>query len=184
MIKIIGTLLFASSLFQANDVEVNTLQWSSDLETLINLSSGVDNTIKGLDQNDNGIRDDVEYFVKNKYKNNDFQKETFLKAAKTMQTIITLPKNTKTSVRQQLDHDLINLYTCRDYILYKIESDEIDKEMEAKTLFKAKVLNTKARLRAYINHKKLLPSKFDELSDNQLEKEKNVCINSYKRYEQ
>ena len=179
MKKIIVSLTLASSLMLANNI--NNLKWTNDFETLVNLSSSAENTIKGIDQNNNGIRDDVEYYVNNKYQNKPFQKAIYLKAAKTIQTIITLPVD-DISQHQKLDNTLLNLYTCRDYILYKMDAKSLDKELQDKIIFKAKVLNTDKRLRAYIEHKKLLPFKFDDLTDAQLQKEKNNCVNQYNKY--
>jgi len=100
-----------------------------------------------------------------------------------MQKIITLPTD-KTALKehQKLDHDLLNIYTCRDYILYKMNSKSLDKEMQEKINFKAKVLNTKKRLHAYIIHKQLLPFAFDDLSEKALARDKKACINQYNKY--
>ena len=181
MKKIIVSLTLASSLMLANNININNLKWTNDFETLVNLSSSAENTIKGIDQNKNGIRDDVEYYVNNKYQNKPFQKAIYLKAAKTIQTIITLPVN-DISQHQKLDSTLLNLYTCNDYILYKMDAESLDTELKNKVIFKAKVLNTDKRLRAYIEHKELLPFKFNELTDAQLEKDKNHCVNQYNKY--
>ena len=181
MKKIIVSLTLASSLMLANNININNLKWTNDFETLVNLSSSAENTIKGVDQNKNGIRDDVEYYINNKYQNKPFQKAIYLKAAKTIQTIITLPVD-DISQHQKLDSTLLNLYTCSDYILYKMDAQSLDKELQDKIIFKAKVLNTDKRLRAYIEHKELLPFKFDDLTDAQLQKDKNNCVNQYNKY--
>jgi len=175
-------LVLLASISQSKDIEVNTLKWTSDFETLVNLSGNVENTIKGLDQNGNQVRDDVEYYLKSRYSDKPFRKAIFLKAAKKMQKIMTLPVEADLKVRQKLDHDLLNLYTCMDYMLYKTNSKIIEKEMQEKVLFKAKVLNTEKRLRAYIKHKKLLPFSYDELSDKELEEDKHACIKEYNKY--
>ncbi len=166
----------------ANAVDINTLKWTSDFEMLVNLNDNVENTLEGIDQNHNGIRDDVEYYINTKYKNKPFQKAMFTKAAKTIQTIITLPQGGEVKKHQKLDKELLNLYTCRDYILYKMDSDSLEEEMKDKILFKGKVLNTKKRLQAYIAHKQLLPFQFDDLSKEALKKEKQACIKQYNHY--
>lgn len=183
MKKIVITLVLIVNIAFANSIDINQLKWTEDFETLINLSNGVENSIAGLDQNKNGVRDDVEYYVNTKYKNRPFQKAMFLKAATMMQKIITLPTD-KTALKehQKLDHDLLNVYTCRDYILYKMDSKSLDKEMQEKINFKAKVLNTKKRFHAYVLHKQLLPFAFDDLSDEALERDKKTCMNQYNRY--
>ena len=147
---------------------------------MINLSSKTENTLEGIDQNKNGIRDDVEYYVNSKYQDKPFQKAMFTKAAGMMQKIITLPDDA-ISEHQRLDQELLNVYTCRDYILYKMEDDSLENEMQDKIIFKGKILNTQKRLRAYINHKQLLPFQFDDLSDAQLIKDKNTCVNQYNK---
>ena len=173
-------LSLVSSLSIANAVDINKLKWTEDFETLINLSSKTENTLEGIDQNKNGIRDDVEYYVNSKYKDKPFQKAMFTKAAGMMQKIITLPDDA-IAEHQRLDQELLNVYTCRDYILYKMEDDSLENEMQDKIIFKGKVLNTQKRLRAYINHKQLLPFQFDDLSDAQLKKDKNTCVNQYNK---
>ncbi len=181
MKKILISLTLVSSLIVAGSVDITNLKWTSDFETLVNLSSSVENTLEGIDQNRNGIRDDVEYYVNHKYKNRPFQKEMFLKAAKKMQKIITLQDEKDIKTHQRLDRELLNLYTCRDYILYKLDDETLEQDMRDKVIFKGKVLNTEKRLQAYIQHKKLLPFHFDDLSDAQLEKDKTACISTYNK---
>ena len=183
MKKIFITLTLASSFMIANSIDINQLKWTQDFETLVNLSSNAENTLEGIDQNKNGIRDDVEYYVNTKYKNKPFQKAMFTKAAIMIQKIITLPTDEGAlKEHQKLDHELLNVYTCRDYILYKMDSDSLDKEMQDKINFKAKVLNTKKRLHAYIAHKQILPFEFDDLNEKALQKDKQACLNQYNHY--
>lgn len=180
MKKLFIALSLVSSLTIANAVDINKLKWTEDFETLINLSSNTENTLEGIDQNKNGVRDDVEYYVNSKYQDKPFQKAMFIKAAGMMQQIIALPDE-NIAEHQRLDHALLNVYTCRDYILYKMENESLEKELQDKIIFKGKVLNTQKRLRAYINHKQLLPFQFDDLSDAQLKKDKTTCINQYNK---
>ncbi len=181
MKKILIAISLVASLYAADTVDINNLKWTSDFETLVNLSASVENTLAGLDQNHNGIRDDVEYYVNQKYKNKPFQKTMFLKAAKKMQKIITLHDDKDIKTHQRLDKELLNIYTCRDYILYKMEDDSVENELKDKIVFKGKMLNTEKRLRAYIDHKKLLPFKFDDLNEAQLQKDKRACIQQYNK---
>jgi hypothetical protein len=182
MKKIFLTLSLFGSLVLANTVEINSMKWTEDFEMLVGLSSNVENTLEGLDQNNNGIRDDVEYYVNSKYQNRPFEKAMFTKAAKMMQKIITLPTDKEVAKHKKLDHELLNIFTCRDYILYKLDDKELNKELQEKISFKGKVLNTDKRLQAYIAHKKLLPFHFEDLSDAQLQHDKQTCINQYNRY--
>jgi hypothetical protein len=164
-----------------NALDINNLKWTQDYEMLVGLSGEADNNIEGVDQNGNGIRDDVEFYIENKYKNRPFQKAMFKEAAKKMQEILLLDtKDVKK--HKELDRELLNIYTCRDYILYKLETPNIEKEMEDKTLFKAKVLNTNKRLQTYISHKKLLPLDFEDLSTEQLKKDKDNCQRLYAKF--
>ncbi len=182
MKKVFLTLSLLGSFALANTIEIHSMKWTEDFEMLVGLSSNVENTIEGLDQNNNGVRDDVEYYVNSKYQNRPFEKAMFTKAAKMMQKIITLPTDEKVSKHRELDHKLLNVYTCRDYILYKLDSKELNKELQEKISFKGKVLNTDKRLQAYIAHKKLLPFMFEDLSDAQLKRDKQTCINQYNKY--
>ena len=73
--------------------------------------------------------------------------------------------------------------TASQYYKLKIVTlEKRIKEMQDKILFKAKVLNTEKRLRAYIDHKKSLPFVEDELSDKELATDKRSCINEYNKY--
>jgi len=182
MKKIVTTLSLLGCLSLVNAIDINNLKWTQDFETLVNLNASTENTLEGIDQNKNGVRDDVEYYVNTKYKNKPFQKAMFLKAAQTMQKIITLPNNDKIAQHQKLDRELINLYTCRDYILYKMNDDSLEKELQDKIAFKGKVLNTKKRLHAYIAHKQTLPFEFNELSDEELLRDKTTCMHQYNKY--
>ncbi len=187
MKKFIATLLLfggCSLLFAAEQgvKQNNKFGWIFDLETLVKLDSQKEDSLEGRDIDSNGIRDDVESYVEQKFENDPFQKEMFLEAAQKIQEIITLPKNTSVKKHLKLDKELLSLYTCRDYILYREKEDQIEQEMLNKTLFKAKVLNTKERLSAYIEHKKMLPMNFDDLTKDRLKSEKNECLARYRSF--
>ena len=183
MKKTLITLSILTSVTFANSIDINTLKWTEDFETLVNLSSTTENTLEGLDQNNNGVRDDVEYYVNTKYENKPFQKAMFTKAAKMMQEIIELPtKESAIKTHQQLDHDLLSLYTCRDYMLYRLKSPTLHEELKDKISFKGKVLNTKKRLHAYIKHKELLPFQFVDLDEKSLQEDKLSCLKEYDKY--
>lgn len=159
-----------------------SMNWLEDLQVLVDLDTQRDDTLSGKDLNDNGVRDDVEEYVKQKFHKDPFQEALFMEAAKRIQQIITLPKETSEEMHLELDKELLSLYTCRDYILYRENEENIDQEMLNKTLFKAKVLNTEERLSAYIEHKKKLPMDFTDLSSQQLKKEKSACLARYRAF--
>ncbi len=156
-------------------------QWAKDLQTMIELNQNSSQTIAGSDINKNMVRDDIENYIKQKYKDDEFQKIMFLEAAKKIQQILTLPKNADKKIHIRLDRELLQVYTCRDYILYKHNDVDIEKELEQKAEFKSKVLNTRARLQAYIEHKKMVPFKYSIPSDKELYEQKNECEKLYSK---
>jgi len=155
--------------------------WAKDLETMIELSSKSTDTVKGSDKNNNQVRDDVENYIKNKYADDEFQKIMFLEAARKIQQIITLPKNSSKKLHKKLDEQLLQIYTCRDFILFKHQDIDLEKEIEDKSEFKAKVLNTSKRLNAYIRHKRIVPFKYMIPSDEELKKQKIACEKLYSK---
>ena len=173
----------STALFAQNRGDIReSMQWLQDLETLVNLDSQRADTLSGKDLNANGIRDDVEEYVSQKFQDDPFQKELFMEAARKIQKILTLPKESSVKEHLKLDKELLSLYTCRDYILYRDNEANIDQEMLNKTLFKARVLNTEERLSAYIEHKKKLPLHFSDLSASQLKREKSACLARYRAF--
>jgi hypothetical protein len=180
MKKVVTSLFLIYFSSQAN-IEINNDSWIKDYELLVNLNTNPNTTISGLDLNKNGIRDDVEYYVEQKYKDKPFQKELFLEASKKIQEILSLPKSASIKKRIELDSELISIYTCRDYMLYKLDVKDIEQELKDKMIFKSRVLNTNKRLRAYIEHKKLLPLDEENIDDMDVEKERLSCE---KRYEE
>jgi len=157
MKKLLSSLLVTSSLVMASNVSFDYNQWASDLQTLIELDKNADKTLAGSDINNNMVRDDVENYIKDKFGGDDFQTIMFLEAAKTIQKILLLPKNASKQTHKILDNRLLQIYTCRDYILYKDGKIDIETELKKKADFKAKVLNTDARMQKYIEHKRALP---------------------------
>ncbi len=173
-----GTALFAQS--TANIKQ--SMQWLEDLETLVRLDTQRADSLSGKDMNANGVRDDVEEYVIQKFHDDPFQEALFMEAAQKIQKIIMLPEESSVEEHLKLDKELLSLYTCRDYILYRDNEANIDQEMLNKTLFKARVLNTEERLSAYIEHKKKLPLHFSDLNDKQLKQEKNACLARYRAF--
>jgi hypothetical protein len=172
---LLGTTLFAKAELFDYDM------WAKDLEVMIEFSQGLDDTIKGSDKNSNFVRDDVENYIKDKYADDEFQKIMFLEAARKIQQIITLPKTSSVDIHKELDLELLQIYTCRDFILFKHSDADVEKEMQDKSEFKAKVLNTTKRLNAYISHKQKVPFKYSIPSDEELMKQKNACEKLYSR---
>jgi len=155
--------------------------WIEDFKVLAALNINANETIQGLDTNNNGIRDDVENYIQKKYKDDPFQKRLFLEASKTIQKILTLPKDTPVKDKVELDNRLLKIYTCRDYMLYKLDVKDIDKQLKEKFIFKSRVLNTNERLRAYIEYKKALPFYEEKLDDVALEKDRLSCERLYQK---
>lgn len=186
MQKLFITLMMIGSFITLNaaeqKMEIKQQQWIEDLKMLVSLSSGRVDALKGADTNSNGVRDDVEAYVLSKYADDPFQRDLFLQAAKKIQDIIALPVNGMVDEHIRLDRELLELYTCRDYILYRDEHAHIEKELLNKTLFKGKVLNTPERLKAYIEHKKVLPFDFNDLSEQELAIDKSSCLARYHTY--
>ncbi len=187
MKKLFSTLFLLGTLLtlNASNKELNPVnqQWLEDLKVLVSLSDKRIDYLSGIDKNSNGVRDDVERYILSKYMDDPFQRDMFFKAAKKIQKIIALPLNGVIDEHIKLDRELLEVYTCRDYILYRNESENIEDELLNKTLFKGKVLNTPQRLKAYIEHKKILPSNFDELTDKELIADKKSCLALYHSYQ-
>jgi hypothetical protein len=66
--------------------------------------------------------------------------------------------------------------------LYKEDSKNLNKKLREKSYFKSKVLNTKERLYAYIDHKKALPLIFENIKDKDISKERRECLQTYYKY--
>jgi len=155
--------------------------WAKDLKVMIELSSSQMQTLKGSDKNNNMVRDDVENYIKDKYKNDKFQKVMFLEAAKKIQQILTLTNKATKATHKQLDDELLQIYTCRDYILYKNNDIDVEKELKDKIIFKSKVLNTKERLDAYLAHKKVIPFDYSLPTNDILKLQREQCVSIYKK---
>jgi len=173
-------ILFSSGLLAKSEI-FDYDMWANDLQVMIKLNNNKNDTIAGSDKNKNQVRDDVENYIKDKYADDDFQKIMFLEAAKKIQQILTLPKNSSKRLHMKLDSELLQIYTCRDFILFKHEDIDVEKEMEDKSEFKAKVLNTSKRLEAYLSHKRVIPFKYAIPSDKELINQKNACEKLYSR---
>ncbi len=183
MNKSILTHLLFGAMLALHATGMESDQWRQDLQALIALDTQSGDSIQGLDIDRDGIRDDVEAYVKRKYKNDAFQRDLFLEAAKKIQHILSLPKNAPLDEHKKLDRDLLSLYTCRDYILYRNGTKDMEKALVDKTLFKAKVLNTKERFSAYVAHKQKLPKSFYDLTEDALKRDKTECLQRYSRYQ-
>lgn len=185
MSRLFFTSVLVGSLLNLNasNKEIVGQQWLSDLQVLVDLDGKSVDALRGVDKNKNSVRDDVEAYILSKYSDDEFQKDMFLKAAQKIQEILSLPKDGEVAEHIRLDRELLDIYTCRDYILYRNESANIEEELLNKTMFKGKVLNTSHRLRAYIDHKKVLPLNFSELTKEELNRDKESCLTLYESYE-
>jgi len=180
MKKVLVSLFLVSSfIFAGNTFDYN--QWAKDLQTMIELNQNKNNSIAGSDINHNFVRDDVENYIKGKYQSDEFQKIMFLEAAKKLQQILTLPKTASKAIHQRLDKQLLQVYTCRDYILYKNNDVDVESELANKAEFKSKVLNTSNRLQKYISHKRMIPFSYQIPSDKELKVQKNECEKLYSK---
>ncbi len=186
MKKVIFFIILLSPLItlfaQITPIEIHQLKWTQDYEALVGLDYKSKNTLAGIDNNSNGIRDDIEYYIYTKYEDDLFEKNMFLDAAKKMQTILTLSKDTTEDKRIAIDQELLKIYTCRDYILYREDSEKLNEKLKEKSVFKSKVLNTKERLYSYIDHKKMLPFIFDDIKNKDISKERKECLQTYQEY--
>ncbi len=178
MKKVVLTISLFGAVTLLNALNINNQRWKDDYKMLVALDSSIERSIEGIDQNRNGVRDDVEYYLDHKYKDDPFQRGIFKEAAKRIQKILTLDRSDKKE-HIRLDNELINLYTCRDYMLYKLQVKDIKEQMRDKMIFKSKVLNTNKRLEAYIAHKKILPFEYHELTDDELQRDKRACLKLY-----
>jgi hypothetical protein len=173
--------IFINALFARTEL-FDYDMWAKDLETMIKLNEAIDNSIEGTDSNHNLVRDDVENYIKKKYADDEFQKIMFLEAAKKIQQIITLPNNSTLKAHKILDKELLQIYTCRDFILFKHgDTNNIEDEIKNKIEFKSKVLNTSKRLNAYIKHKRMLPLKYSIPDDKELKRQKDACEKLYSK---
>ena len=180
MKKIVSSLAIVCSCLLAGNV-FDYDQWAKDLQTMIELNQNKSQTLAGSDMNKNMVRDDVENYIKDKYKDDEFQKIMFLEAAKKLQQILTLPNKTSKNIHLKLDKQLLQVYTCRDYIIYKHSDVDVEKELEQKAEFKSKVLNTLSRLEAYISHKRTIPFKYQIPSYKELKEQKSECEKLYSK---
>jgi hypothetical protein len=171
-------MIFSLALY-ADQMSFDHDVWMRDIQMLIKLDT--QNSVRGFDKNKNMVRDDVEEYINDRYSSDKFQKVMFLAAAKKIQQIITLPKGSSVATHRKLDDELLQIYTCRDYILYTAKDMDISQELNNKIDFKNRVLNTKERLLAYIKHKKLLPFEFSIPNDEVLNIQRVECNKLYKK---
>ena len=173
LVFVCGSLVLNAEVFDYN-------LWAKDLQTLIELNK-TSNSLEGSDINHNQVRDDVENYIKQKFANDEFQKIMFLEAARKIQQIITLPAKATVKAHKKLDDELLQIYTCRDFILFKHSDANVQKSMDEKSEFKEQVLNTTKRLQAYISHKQKIPFKLSIPSDGELKRQKDSCEKLYSK---
>ncbi|MGB5966408.1 MAG: hypothetical protein WBF77_08130, partial [Sulfurimonadaceae bacterium] len=113
-------------------------------------------TLLGIDSNDNGVRDDVEIFIINKYKDNHkIVTEIGFQGARAYQMIVENPLNTVENHKAL--HDAMD---CAHYFKFSAkyaglgDSVLIDHHIDEK--YHSLQLNTKSRVKAYLEYDKEL----------------------------
>ena len=112
-------------------------------------------TVLGIDSNDNGVRDDVEIWIYKKYQGqHPIVKEIAMQTGRAFQVILEHPENAKETY-----HVLNAAQFCGLYFLYDaIDNGEpqlINERIQGDE-FKEIQLNTKARVKAYMEYDHLL----------------------------
>jgi len=113
-------------------------------------------TLLGIDSNDNGVRDDVERLIVQKYKDKHvIVREIGLQGAKAYQQIIDNPLDTEANHKAL--HDAMD---CSHYFKFTAKyaklGDPVLIDHYVSTTYKNLQLNTKSRLKAYIEYDKQL----------------------------
>lgn len=99
--------------------------------------------VAGIDSNNDGIRDDVEKYIDEIYKNDPKIRLAARQFAKALQIVISNPENalkTQASVRKA--------FGCMSYLV----NDDYDRYQDITDRIKAQVLNTQERNVAYIKY--------------------------------
>lgn len=129
--------------------EINGYTLPHEPDPVINNS-----TILGIDLNDNGVRDDIEIFIIKKYKNDHkIVTEIGLQGAKAYQMIVDNPLDTDANHKAINDARDCNSY-FRTYAKYFNEPLLTDEYISR--AYKKLQLNTKSRVRTYIEYDRQL----------------------------
>ena len=111
-------------------------------------------TLLGVDSNDNGVRDDVERFIVIKYKDHHkIVTEIGFQGARAYQMIVDNPLNTEENHKALHDAMDCNFY-FESYAQYFADPVLVDHYIDDQ--YKSLQLNTKSRVRAYLEYDKQL----------------------------
>ena len=112
-------------------------------------------TVLGIDSNHNGVRDDVEIWIYKKYQGkHQIVKEIAMQGGRAFQTILKHPENAKETY-----HVLDAAQDCGFYFLFDAKDNgepQLINERIQGDEFKKIQLNTKVRVRAYLEYDHLL----------------------------
>ena len=112
-------------------------------------------TVLGIDSNNNGVRDDVEIWIYKRYQGkHQIVKEIAMQSGRAFQIILTHPENAKDTY-----HVLDAAANCGMYFLFDAKDNDepqLINEYIHGDPFKEIQLNTKARVRAYLEYDHLL----------------------------
>jgi len=115
--------------------------------------SSQDTNVEGRDEDNNGIRDDIDEYLSNNFKNStDDLKLSMTSVAKSLQTAIV--EGTSSLNSEDARESLLLSINCMENAL----TDVIDPLSGYRTL-RAETLNTKLRLDAYSDYQKLISMK-------------------------
>lgn len=129
--------------------EVNGYRLPPEPEATVNNS-----TLLGMDVNDNGVRDDVERYIIKTYKDEKIAIEIGFQIARAYNTVIEDPNNAEETTKVMEYAQDCEIYFTTYAKLYGedfILSNEIDSKK-----FKSMNLNTKERIRAYLQYNSAL----------------------------
>ncbi len=128
-------------------------------------------TLLGIDSNNNGVRDDVERYVIQTYKDEKIAVEIGFQVARAFNVVIENPENAK-----EVDRVLTAAQDCAGY--FEDDADEfgdpilLDTDIVTSKKFKSIMLNTASRIRAYLEYNRNLSGGVFTLTHADKEKEK------------
>ncbi len=137
-------------------------------------------TLLGIDINDNGVRDDVERWIYETYKDkHPIHIDIAMQAARAYKLVLEHPERAK-----EIHDSVVNApLHCSSYYMYyaKLFNEPIlvDKRIDAPV--KSKYFNTKARSKVYWKYDKLLSGDSYPLPD--IDKLKNYCDFNTNKYD-
>ena len=112
-------------------------------------------TLLGIDSNNNGVRDDVERYIIQTYKDEKIAIEIGFQVARAYNAVIEEPSNA-----EEVDKVLTKAQDCASY--FEDDADEfgdpilLDTDIVTSKKFKSIQLNTEVRIRAYLEYNRNL----------------------------